>query len=194
MAAGWLPLYMVEEDVPLLHARLNEDPEIAFFLRDGPDRWRATRQVDDLHGKMMLWHIPGGSLPLLHYQGDDTRIEDPFVGWHEGRPGLDNSVPNFGPYCYVSFLLRIWVPGWNGLPKDVIDISSLSWPALRVTSSPPKTTRQWWRRLRKWVSLHARKVTRRGPLNGPRADIWAMPAALRAIEAGLERADNPWSG
>src|SRR5690349_18289182 len=104
MAAGWLPLYMVEEDVPLLHTRLNEDPEIAFILREGPDRWRATRQVDDLCGKMMLWHIPGGPLPLLHYQGDDSLIEDPFAGWREERPGLDNSVPYFGPYSPSSLL------------------------------------------------------------------------------------------
>ncbi len=194
MAAGWLPLYMVEEDVRLLHGRLNADPEIAFILRDGPNRWRAVRQVDDLHGKLKLWHIPGGPLPLLHMQGEDTLIEDPFAGWSEERPGLDNSVPYFGPDCPVAFLLRVWVPGWGGVRKDFIDISSFSWPALRVLRSPPESTRQWWKRLRKWVSLHARKITRRGPLDGPHADIWAMPAALRAIESGMERADNPWRG
>ncbi len=194
MAAGWLPLYMLEEDVPLLHERLNSDPEIAFIIRDGPERWRAVWQVDDIRGKTMLWHVPGGPLPLLHYQGQDTPIEDPFAGWREERPGLDNSVPFFGSYCFVSFLLSIWVPGWHVLPKGYVDISGVSWPALRVTRSPPEATRRWWKRLRAFVSSHARLVTRWGPLEGPRADIWAMPAALRAFEAGMERAENPWLG
>src|SRR5690242_16570984 len=146
MAAGWLPLYMLEEDVPLLHERLNSDPEIAFIVRDGPERWRAVWQVDDIRGKVKLWHVPGGPLPLLHPEGPDTLIKDPFAGWQELNPGLDNSVPYFGPYCYVSFLSSIWVPGWHGLPKDYVDISGFSWPALRVTRSPPESTRRWWKR------------------------------------------------
>ncbi|HYO56735.1 hypothetical protein [Archangium sp.] len=194
MAAGSLPLYMLEEDVPLLHEQLNSDPEIAFILRDGPERWRAVWQVEDIRGKMMLWHVPGGPLPLRHYQGEATLIEDPFAGWHEERPGLDNSVPNFGAGCQVNLLMRIWVPGWNGLPKDFVDISTFSWSALRVTRSPPESTRRWWKRFRTFVSRHARLVTRWGPLDGPRADIWAMPAALRALQTGMERAENPWLG
>ncbi len=192
MAAGWLPLYMLQEDVPLLQARLNEDPEIAFILREGPDRWRAVWQADDIRGKTMLWHVPGGQLPLLHTQGADTLIEDPFAGWRKERPGLDNSVPYFGPSCAVSFLLRVWTPGWQGLPEDFVDISSVSWPALRVTRSPPELTHKWWNQFRKWVSRHAHHVTRQGPLNGPGADIWALPSAFRALQSGMERADNPW--
>jgi hypothetical protein len=194
MAAGWLPLYMLEEDVPLVHERLNSDPEVAFIVRDGPGRWRAVWQVDDIRGKTMLWHVPGGPLPLLHDQGEDTFIEDPFAGWCEERPGLDDTVPYFGPYCFVSFLLSIWVPGWHVLPKDHVNISGVSWPALRVTRSPPESTRRWWKRLRAFVSGHARLVTRWGPLEGPRADIWAMPASLRALQSGMERAENPWLG
>lgn len=192
MAAGWLPLYMLQEDVPLLHTRLNEDPEIAFIVRDGPDRWRAVRQVDDLRGKTILWHVPGGPLPLLHMQGAETLIEDPFTGWREVRPGLDTSLPYFGSDCAVSFLLRVWVPGWQELPAGLIDISSVSWPGLRATRAPPEPTRRWWSQLRKWVGRQARRVTRHGPLHGPGADIWALPSALRALEAGKERADNPW--
>jgi hypothetical protein len=191
MAAGWLPLYLVEEDVPLLQTRLNADPEIAFIVRDGPERWRAAPTVDDIRGKSMLWHIPGGPLPLLHVGGGDTSIVDPFAGWKEERSGLDRSVPYFGPYSPSSLLMRVWVPDRSG-PENLIFISDFSWPALGAMRSPPASTRQWWNRLRKWVSQHARRITRRGPLEGPRADIWAMPAALRAIEAGQERADNPW--
>ena len=192
MAAGSLPLYMLEEDVPLLHEQLNADPEIAFILRDGPERWRAVWQVDDLRGKTMLWHVPGGPLPLRHYQGEDTLIEEPFGGWREERPGLDDSVPNFGADCQVNILMRIWVPGWNGLPRDLVDISTFSWPALKVTRSPPEPTRRWWKRWRAFIGRHARRVTRWGPLEGPDADIWAMPAALRALQSGMQRADNPW--
>jgi len=192
MAAGWLPLYMLEEDVPLLHERLNSDPEIAFIVRDGPERWRAVWQVDDIRGTTMLWHVPGGPLPLLRPDGPDTLIEDPFAGWRELNPGLDDSVPYFGPYSFVSILMRIWVPSWNGLPKDYIDISSFSWPALRGPPPYPESTRRWWKRLRAFVGRHARRVRRWEPLYGPDADIWAMPAALRALEAGMERAEYAW--
>ena len=190
--AGWLPLYMMQEDVPLLHERLNSDPEIAFIIRDGPDRWRAVRQVDDIRGKMKLWHILGGPLYLLHYQGEDTVIEDPFAGWKEERPGLDNTVPYFGPSCQVSMVLEVWPPGWRVLPEDYLYMSGIEWYG-RSVDPPPAPTRRWWNRMRNWARRHAVLVTRWGPLDGPRPEIWAMPAALRAIQSGLERAENPFS-
>lgn len=189
---GWLPLYVVEEDLPLLLERLNSDPEIAFFTRDGESRWRAVWQVDDLHGKTMLWHVPGGPLPLLHPGGEQVLIKDPFAGWQELRPGRDRSVPYFGPSWLPTLLLRLWTPGWNGLPEDLLPISGFEWYGRNSSRSPPPETQRWWNRLRRWVGRRAVRVTREGPLHGSHADIWAMPAALRAIKAGLERMDNPW--
>jgi hypothetical protein len=192
--SGWLPLYMLEEDVPLLHERLDADPEVAFIIRDGPECWRAVWQVDDLRGKMKLWHVPGGPLPLLHAQGEDTPIDNPFAGWREERPGLDRTLPYFGPACQVSLVLRVWVPGWRGLPPHLLPLSSLEWQGRMSARSRPEPTRRWWSRMRQWVGRHARRVTRQGPLLGPHADVWALPAALRALQSGMERADNPWLG
>ena len=49
-------------------------------------------------GKYILWHMPGGPLPLLSpdVQGGETSIDDPFSGWTELRPGADTRVPFFG--------------------------------------------------------------------------------------------------
>jgi hypothetical protein len=189
--AGYLPFYAAPDDVSLLQERLNADSEIAFIVRDGPGRWKASWRVDDLRGKTMLWHVPAGPLPLLHPEGPDTVIEDPFAGWNEERPGMDRSVPYFGYGWPACILLRLWIPGWQRLPPDFLHISSFTWHGRAAGLSPPPT-RRWWQRLRGWVGRHATRVTRCGPLHGAHADIWAFPAALRALEAGMEREDNPW--
>ncbi|AKJ01979.1 Hypothetical protein AA314_03605 [Archangium gephyra] len=36
-------------------------------------------------------------------------------------------------------------------------------------------------------------MTRDGPLFEPHADIWAMPAGLRAIQSGMERRYDSYS-
>jgi len=190
---GWLGFYAHEEDVHLLHQRLDEDPEIAFILQEGPGRWRAVERLDELQGKTMLWHVPGGPLPLLgRGAGEpDTLIENPFAGWRERRAGLDSSVPYFGPSWPSVLLLELYTPGWRGLATDVVPLSGLSYFGGQLESKAQPTTYRWWRRMRDWVRRHAVLVTRSGPLEGNHADVWAMSAALRAIRAGLARDDYP---
>lgn len=191
--AGWLGFYAAQADAELLHQRLNADPEIAFLLQEGPGRWRAVWQLEDPLGKTMLWHVPGGPLPLLGRGGEepDTLIEDPFAGWQERREGHDYSVPYFGPSCPFVLELKLITPGWRGLPADIMPMSGLSWFGSPGRSPVPPATARWWRNFRGWMRRNAVRVTRWGPLVAPHADIWAMPAALRALEAGMERDAHP---
>jgi hypothetical protein len=188
---GSVTFYAHEEDVPLLHRRLNEDPEIAYILQDGPGHWRAVEQLEELHGKTMLWHIPGGPLPLLGRGGGepDIPIEDPFAGWQARREGLDRSVPYFAGHP-SALQLELYTPGWRGLETDIMPLSALSYYGDLFIKAQP-TTRNWWRRMRAWMRRHAMLITRSGPLKSPHADVWALPAALRAIHAGLKRDDYP---
>jgi hypothetical protein len=190
---GWLGFYAHDEDAHLLHRRLNEDPEIAFILQDGPGHWRAVERTEELQGKTMLWHVPGGPLPLLgRGAGEpDVLIGDAFAGWRERRAGLDYSVPYFGPSWPSALLLELYTPGWRGLEMDLMPLSGLSYFGDYPGRNAQPTTRRWWRRMRDWMRRHAVLITRGGPLTGPHADVWALPAALRAIQSGLERDESP---
>ena len=84
-------------------------------------------QLDDPHGKTMLWHVPGGPLPLIKPEGEDSLIEDPFAGWQELNPGLDNSMPYFGVGWPTTICMSIWAPGWRNLPKDFLMMSDFGW-------------------------------------------------------------------
>ncbi|QRK08117.1 hypothetical protein JQX13_50610 [Archangium violaceum] len=135
--AGWIGLYVDEPDIELLREHLNDDPEIAFILPEGQGRWRAAWRIDDAQGQTMLWHVPGGPLPLLgHGAEGDTFIEDPFVGWTERRAGRDRTVPYFGPSCPSALLLSLFPPGWRGMPRDSIPVSGLGWYGRMTGVSP----------------------------------------------------------
>lgn len=137
-----------------------------------------------------LWHVPGGPLVLLGRGGgeEDTLIEDPFAGWEERCEGVDYSVPYFAGWP-SALLLEVYTPGWRGLERELLQISGLSYYGDYYEKAHP-STRRWWRRLRAWMRRHATPVTRSGPWEGPHPDLWALPAALRAIQAG--RARNDW--
>jgi hypothetical protein len=184
--AGWIGLYVDEPDIELFRERLNADPEIAFILPEGPGRWRAVWQADDVQGQTMLWHVPGGPLPLVNPSGPDSTIEDPFAGWQELNPGRDRTVPYFGAGWPSTLLLKLFPPGWRGLPRPYLPVSGVGWYG-RMLGISPLPTRRWWRRFGAWVRHRAVRVTRDGPLFEPHADIWAMPAGLRAIQSGAER-------
>ncbi|WP_147332826.1 hypothetical protein [Archangium gephyra] len=184
---------MDEPDIELLRERLNRDPEIAFILPEGPGHWRAVWQIDDAQGQTMLWHVPGGPLPLLRRGAEkDSLIEDPFAGWTACRAGRDKTVPYFGPSWPSALLLSLFPPGWRGLPRDSIPVSGLGWYG-RMMGVSPLPTRRWWQRFGSWIRRRSVRVTRDGPLFEPHADIWAMPAGLRAIQSGMERRYDSYS-
>jgi hypothetical protein len=190
--AGWIGIYLEEEDSTLLRARLNQDQEIAFLMPEGPGRWRAVWESDDVLGKTMLWHVPGGPLPLLRPDGSETFIEDPFAGWRDLAPGMDSSVPYFGLGCPSTVLLELYVRGWRGLLRpNMLPLSGITWYGARPYSGPHPSTRRWWSRFRRWLRQHTTRITRSGPLQGPRGDVHAFPVALHSIQAGVERDPSP---
>jgi hypothetical protein len=190
--AGWLGLYLEDPDAVTLRDRLNEDPEIAFLMPEGPGRWRAVWQVEELLGKTLVWHAPGGPLPLLHPEGGESLIPDPFAGWQELRPGLDPSVPYLGLGWPSTLLLELYTRGWRDLPRrEVIPLSGITWYGARPYAQPSPSTRQWWKRFRRWFPSKAVRITRSGLTEGSPRDVWAMPAALRAIQGGMNRDPYP---
>jgi hypothetical protein len=94
-----IPLYADESDFSTIHDYLNQTEEIAFIVSDGLQRWRAVKAVPNMDlGRICLWHMPSGSLPLLHPLPSKTveSISDPWGGWTELRTGADANCPYFG--------------------------------------------------------------------------------------------------
>lgn len=198
-----LQFYADSDDFLLIWQRLQADPEIACILPHGGRRWirwRARKWIacrvpqDMPDGRYVLWHIPGGPLPLLSpdFEGESTPIEDPFSGWAELRPGADPRVPFFGsiPQIITFDVRRRAVEADEGIGQ-----SSFGWIGNRYRSigkpASPETER-WWRSLGRWFKSKAeRKITPWGPPDAPNAGLWVFPSAYGQILSGRHRDMNP---
>jgi hypothetical protein len=89
----WLPIYAAEEDMRWLFDTLSVEPEIAFLLSAGEKRWTATKKKEFVRdGRVGLWHVPSGPLPLLREKGrPEGIVDDPWAGWTEERTGADSA-------------------------------------------------------------------------------------------------------
>jgi len=110
-------MYLAVDDVAPLSAMLNADEEIAFIVTDGPKRWKAILGLATLPmGRMGMWHIPSGPLPLLaREEKDDGWVHDPFSGWNELR--TDPTTPP------ISDLIRAlfgWICAYFRKSKTVL--------------------------------------------------------------------------
>src|SRR5689334_7347129 len=97
---SWLPIYADSNDFRDIHEWLNSCEELAFIVADGPQKWRAVNSIPELQpGRVCLWHVPSGPLPLVHPppSRETSEIADPWGGWQELRAGADPGVPYFGP-------------------------------------------------------------------------------------------------
>ncbi len=193
--------FLTAADLPVLLQRLNDDPDVAFLVADGPRRWHALETVPSLaSGHHLLWHVPSGRLPLLKRHGppivappgeivivDPPRpafVEDPWSGWDEEVGGWDRSVPHFGAghFGIIDLDLRIG--------SDTVAMTSFGWIGSRYKKAPPETG-SWWKAFGRWFKKVARKVNRAGKPGGRDAEVWAFPDALRAIEGGMRCEGNP---
>ena len=206
MSGAWLPMYLEPADVARLVGHLDEEPEIAWIVRDG-GRWVAKRRLDRQPlPRMCLWHIPSGPLPLFIPIPSTQRpggfgavehaglINDPFEGWDDPFRG-ELEEPRFGSPPGVVWL-NLRVKGGPGGRADqaAIGLSSFEWIGRHYAvlgSSPTLATTRWWRALRKWVASCTVRITNAGPLDGPRREAFAFPVALEEINAGTPRSDSP---
>lgn len=184
----WLPLYIDREDAGELLGILNADPEIAFIVSNGPGHWIAQDTLSLApDGRRCLWHHLSGPLPCL----PAGTVKDPWRGWKERASGADPTQPYFG----AGHVGIVW---WNihTLGKGAgIGMSSFEWIGSRyrlIGFPADPSTERWWKQLRQVVKrTGALRIPRSGPLEGPGAEIWAMPGALAKIKLGVQRDENP---
>ena len=191
----WLPVYADEEDFRTVLDYLSQNDEIAFIIFDGKGRWRATHTIPQMDAdRFCLWHIPSGSLPLLHPHPSKQidSITDAWSGWSELRAGDDSSLPYFG----AGHPGEIWL---NHRPQGKretqnIGLSSFEWIGNRyslIGKPAPDVTERFWQKLRRWVKRTAAQTPRSGSVDGEHAEIWAFPSAMAAFCAGRGRDANP---
>jgi hypothetical protein len=54
-----------------------------------------------------------------------------------------------------------------------------------------RATQKWWNTLRRNIARKSKRVPSSGSLTSKPADIHAFPHALKKIQAGTQRAENP---
>jgi hypothetical protein len=191
----WLPIYADSNDFRVIHDWLNASEELAFIVADGPGRWRAVRSIPVLENDLIcLWHVPSGPLPLLHASPSRkvSSITDPWSGWEELRTGVIRSTPYFGA-GHPGIIWLNFHPVSQRSSQN-IGLSSFEWVGNHyriIGKSADPLTETLWRSLRRWVQKRAQRIPRSGPLDGPRAEIYALPSALAAFESGVGRDVNP---
>ena len=190
----WLPMYLYECDADIILEMLNNDPEVAFIVSDGPSRWKAVDKLSSLPtGRFTIWHLPTGALPFLGYEGTQVGwIDNPWQGWREQRPSFHGSEPNFGSQgTGVLWLNQRSSPAGS---ENQVWLSSFEWIGHHydmIGFKASAETDRWWKRLRSAVQRKTTKVPRGGPTKPTKPEIFAFPDALRAIEQGIPAAINP---
>lgn len=202
---GWLPLYLVHEDVEFLNDWLNQEEEIAFLVSNGPSKWIAEKQHDIIadmqqqnaegyiNGNYLnysLWHIPSGPLPLFgsgnnklrfHKEDwDESSIKDPWNGWTELRAGADSEMPFFGAHPGV-IRLSIHLSQNNAIP-----MSDFQWIGNHykiIGSTADRSTEKFWNKLRRMAKKIGTHIPRE---NKPeqKNEIYAFPSAHKQILNG----------
>ena len=185
-------LYATPADLLLVLTRLNADEEIAFLVSTGSDRWRAVEQVPGLApGRTLLWHRPGGPLPLLKPDGTETVISDPFAGWVERVPSNAGWVPFFGS---IPAIVTLDLPSVAAAAEQRVPMSALGWIGQRYQAAgrpAASATVAWWRRLQRWVAGVGVAVQRAGMERQRGSTVFALPEAHRQLAAGLPGELNP---
>ena len=199
-----LSVFLDEQDAQIFIARLNQDQEIAFIVPDGPNRWKAVSSVASLNdGDHSLWHVPGEPLTLLGADGSKENIVDPWRGWTQQVTQSYQTVPYFSADHPAEIRLSLYtrhrpyseqerneLTYFNGIllgENDYMMVSSFYWIG-NYNGPAPRSTHQWWRRLKKWVEHEAVKLK---PYNNfkskfDRLNFWAFPSAFHKLKNGME--------
>jgi hypothetical protein len=190
---SWLPIYATPTDFEEVFEYLNNDKEIAFIVANGTSSWIAheTAEFND-HSWYCLWHLPSGPLPLEKEVGTTPgTIHDPWAGWTEIRTGGRADRPWFGDSPKT-----IWLEAHTNSrqTEGAIAMSEFSWIGnywRPVGQSADPSTEKYWNRLCRYLKKDSCRIPRSGPLDGPKAQIWALREALQQIRDGRSRDINP---
>ena len=206
-----IPMYLVDRDVECLCRLLDQDPDAAVILPDGPGRWKAHRGVPKLKdGQVGLWHVPSGPITLepTDLKAKARTVKSPFAGWREIVSPVEPGVPWLGPASTGVVWLTVRRragpsshtfrtmnrPHWTAPANQVIGMSTFDWIGNHygiIGTPAAESTTKWWSSLRRRVARVATAIPSSGKTSGRPKDVWAFPAALAEIEAGRKRADNP---
>lgn len=179
----------------MLLSLLNDDPEAAFIIADGPGKWKAVETIDAFRDRRcLIWHVPSGPLPLLAavFGDRDSEVADPWAGWTERRAGAIPSIPYFGPDHTGH--VRLTIKNFAGGNESRIGLSSIEWIGnhyARIGSPADPSTERWWKRLRAALGRISKKVPRGGSFGDSKPEIYALPDAFRAFAKGMEADINP---
>jgi hypothetical protein len=198
-----------EDDVPLLLNRLNEDPELAFIVRNDQtsaiaSRFKAVKQVPRLaDGDHRLWHFAGH--PLSPERDGIGPGDDPWAGWVQvveplPRVGRLGAVPSsvmhlqlwsrHRPYSEEDLQSLPAAVSWWTEGQELLASSHVSWVGNRYASigAPAHpATLKWWARFQRWMRTNAT------PLKvDKRVTFWAFPSALRRLRSGIAYYANNW--
>jgi hypothetical protein len=179
-----------EDDFRTILAYLNDRPDVAFIVADGPGRWRAVQTLDRIDvDRIALWHIPSGPLPLLQSKPSrpDERVHDPWGGWNELRAGADSSEPYFGP-GHPGVIWLQYNPKGRGT-RHGVGISLFEWIGnyfSRIGQPASRETEEFWKDLRRWL-------TRQTMPQDSAGDSRAFPSAMAKIRAASQSKANPAS-
>ena len=175
------------QDFQLILEWLNNADELAFIISDGHERWKAVSSVPTLNkGKLALWHVPSGPLPLLHPRPsrEISQVTDPWVGWKELRPGADPSRPFFG--AGHPGIIWLNVHSEARLAQGVVGLSYFEWIGNHyriIGHGADPSTESFWRALRQWVQKSTKKPPPEYPKPGFRGTVYIFPSALAVFKA-----------
>lgn len=149
---GGAELLLDKEDIYTIIGLLNNDPEVAFIIRNGSNKrskWIAVDRIDNYNiERYCIWHIPSGPLPLLSKGTNNyDSIVNQYGGWEEKWTGSDKSNPYFG----TGHPGVIWL---NNRTNDLnrIGLSSFEWIGnnyKEIGNPAHQSTEIWWKNLRK---------------------------------------------
>jgi hypothetical protein len=200
---GYLPMYLVQEDVDLLTQMLNQEHQLMFLTTVGRNKWKAVKHHDFTQELQRwgstgcnLWHIPTDLLNLLQPLQIPQQVHEPFSGIYlihcqqDGSELLieaDDSA-SLSEINLSTGVIRLSIR----LPQQgKIEKSDFQWAGnhYKETGSPthPDTV-VFWRRLKRLV----RKIA--VPLSiyfgGDKQIIYTFPNAYRAIQNGQSYSDT----
>lgn len=191
---AWIPLYIVQEDLPAFNAILRADGDLALLQHVRGDRWTATLDYDLVaDGHYSLWHAAGGPLAIPDrdpFSSASDEIADPFQGWEHlrldqfGQPFL-GSPPN---------IVTLTIMSKPKVTENTFGMSSLGWIGNYFSvlgRVAPEVTKKRWNKLRRQIAKVAPRVPRGWLTRGTKPEVFALPHAHELLKSGARGEINP---